>query len=102
MPFRAYSAGMRARLDFAISTAIETEILLLDEVLGAGDASFIDKANERVERLAAAAGIVVVATHSEQLLRKTCTKAAFMEAGRILALGDVDEVLAAYHASLAA
>jgi ABC-2 type transport system ATP-binding protein/lipopolysaccharide transport system ATP-binding protein len=102
MPFRAYSAGMRARLDFAISTAIETEILLLDEGLGAGDASFIDKANERVERLAAAAGVVVVATHSEHLLRKTCTKAAFMEAGRILALGDLDEVLATYHASLAA
>jgi hypothetical protein len=44
MPFRAYSAGMRARLDFAISTAIQAEILLLDEGLGAGDASFIEKA----------------------------------------------------------
>ncbi len=102
MPFRAYSAGMRARLDFAISTAIEAEIFLLDEGLGAGDASFIDKANQRLERLAAAAGIIVVATHSEALLRKTCTTAAFMEAGRIVALGSVDEVLKLYHASLAA
>jgi ABC-type polysaccharide/polyol phosphate transport system ATPase subunit len=102
MPFRAYSAGMRARLDFAISTAIQAEILLLDEGLGAGDASFIEKANERVETLAAAAGIIVVATHSELLLRQTCTTAALMEAGRILAIGDVEEVLAAYHASLAA
>jgi ABC-2 type transport system ATP-binding protein len=102
MPFRSYSAGMRARLDFAISTAIQAEILLLDEGLGAGDASFIEKANERVEKLAAAAGIIVVATHSELLLRQTCTKAALMEAGRILAIGDVEEVLAAYHASLAA
>ena len=102
MPFRSYSAGMRARLDFAISTAIEAEILLLDEGLGAGDASFIEKANERVEKLAAAAGIIVVATHSEVLLRQTCTKAALMEAGRILAIGDVEEMLAAYHASLAA
>jgi ABC-2 type transport system ATP-binding protein len=98
MPFRSYSAGMRARLDFAISTAIEAEILLLDEGLGAGDASFIEKANER----AAAAGVIVVATHSEVLLRKTCTKAVLMEAGRILAIGDVDEMLAAYHASIAA
>jgi homopolymeric O-antigen transport system ATP-binding protein len=65
MPFRAYSAGMRARLDFAISTAIEAEILLLDEGLGAGDASFIEKANARLLGLAEAAGIVVVATHSE-------------------------------------
>jgi ABC-2 type transport system ATP-binding protein/lipopolysaccharide transport system ATP-binding protein len=102
MPFRSYSAGMRARLDFAISTAIEAEILLLDEGLGAGDASFIEKANERVAKLADAAGIIVVATHSEVLLRTTCTKAVLMEAGRILAIGDVDEMLAAYHASLAA
>jgi ABC-2 type transport system ATP-binding protein/lipopolysaccharide transport system ATP-binding protein len=102
MPFRVYSAGMRARLDFAISTAIEAEILLLDEGFGAGDASFIEKANERVAMLAAAAGIIVVATHSEALLRMTCTKAAFMEAGRIIAVGDLDEVLAAYHASLTA
>jgi len=83
MPFRAYSAGMRARLDFAISTAIQAEILLLDEGLGAGDASFIEKANERLSKLAEAAGIVVVATHSEELLRKTCTTAALMEAGRM-------------------
>jgi homopolymeric O-antigen transport system ATP-binding protein len=102
MLFRAYSAGMRARLDFAISTAIEAEILLIDEGLGVGDASFIDKANERLEKLADRAGIVVVATHSEPLLRKTCTQAAFMEAGRILAIGSVDEVLERYNASLAA
>ena len=101
MPFRAYSAGMRARLDFAISTAIQAEILLLDEGLGAGDASFIEKANERLSKLAEAAG-VVVATHSEELLRKTCTTAALMEAGRILATGSVEEVLELYHTSLAA
>jgi len=102
MPFRAYSAGMRARLDFAISTAIAAEILLIDEGLGAGDASFIDKANERLEKLAERAGIVIVASHSEPLLRKTCAKAAFMEAGRVLAIGSVDEVLERYNASLAA
>jgi ABC-2 type transport system ATP-binding protein len=102
IPFRAYSAGMRARLDFAISTAIEAEILLIDEGLGAGDASFIDKANERLEKLAERAGIVIVASHSEPLLRKTCAQAAFMEAGRVLAIGSVDEVLERYNASLAA
>lgn len=93
---------MRARLDFAISTSIHAEILLLDEGLGVGDASFIDKANRRLARLAEAAGIIVVATHSEELLRKTCTRAALMEAGRILALGSVDEVLDLYHVSLQA
>lgn len=102
MPFRAYSNGMRARLDFAISTAIEAEILLIDEGLGIGDASFIEKANKRLLKLAEGAGIVVVATHSEALLRKTCTRAAFMEAGHILAMGSVEEVLKIYHQSLAA
>jgi ABC-type polysaccharide/polyol phosphate transport system ATPase subunit len=101
MPFRTYSAGMRARLDFAISTSIEAEILLLDEGLGAGDASFIEKANQRLAKLADAAGIVVVATHSEELLHKTCTSAAFMEAGRVLDIGTVDQVLERYNASLA-
>jgi ABC-2 type transport system ATP-binding protein len=102
MPLRAYSAGMRARLDFAISTSIEAEILLLDEGFGVGDAGFIHKANERLERLATRAGIVVFASHSEVLLRKMCTRAAFMEAGQIRAIGDLDEVLARYQASLAA
>lgn len=102
MPFRAYSNGMRARLDFAISTAIEAESLLIDEGLGIGDASFIEKANKRLLKLAEGAGIVVVATHFEALLRKTCTRAAFMEAGHILAIGSVEEVLKIYHQSLAA
>jgi len=55
-----------------------------------------------LSNLADAAGIVVVATHADALLRKTCTRAALMEAGRILAVGSVDEVLERYHASLAA
>lgn len=102
MPFRTYSAGMRARLDFAISTSIRTDVLLIDEGLGVGDASFLEKARQRLENLAGAAGIVVVATHSEDLLRKTCTKAALMEAGRVVATGTTDEVLGRYHASYAA
>lgn len=102
MPFRAYSAGMRARLDFAISTSIQAEILLLDEGLGVGDASFIEKANQRLVSFADSAGIVVVASHSEELLRGICTTAALMEQGRILAIGPIEEVLELYHASLAA
>ena len=102
MPLRTYSAGMRARLDFAISTSIEAEILLLDEGLGVGDASFIEKANHRLEDLAASAGIVVFASHSEPLLRKLCTHAALMEGGHILAIGELDEILQRYQASIAA
>jgi ABC-type polysaccharide/polyol phosphate transport system ATPase subunit len=102
MPFRTYSAGMRARLDFAISTSIEAEILLLDEGFGVGDASFIEKANQRLESLAASAGVVVFASHSEPLLRKLCTSVALMDGGQILAVGDFDPVLERYRTTLAA
>jgi ABC-type polysaccharide/polyol phosphate transport system ATPase subunit len=102
MPFRTYSAGMRARLDFAVSTCVETDILLIDEGLGAGDASFIDKARQRLEKLTGAAGIVVLATHSEGLLRSTCEHAVLMESGRILEVGPVEHVLRSYRASYAA
>jgi len=102
LPFRTYSAGMRARLDFAISTSIQAEILLLDEGLGVGDASFVDKASKRMDSLARAAGIVVVASHSEELLRQTCSEAALMDAGQILAIGTIDEVFTRYNSSRAA
>jgi ABC-2 type transport system ATP-binding protein/lipopolysaccharide transport system ATP-binding protein len=102
MPFRTYSAGMRARLDFAVSTSVQADILLIDEGLGAGDASFLEKARGRLEALTGAAGIVVLATHAEGLLRQTCTHAALMEAGRIIETGPVEAVLANYRASYAA
>ena len=101
MPFRTYSTGMRARLDFAISTSIRAEILLLDEGLGAGDASFVEKANQRLATLAEAAGIVVLASHSDELLRKTCTTAALLDAGRVLEIGTVDQVLERYNSLFA-
>jgi ABC-type polysaccharide/polyol phosphate transport system ATPase subunit len=102
MPLRTYSAGMRARLEFAISTAIQAEIVLMDEGMAAGDASFMSQANQRLENLAAAAGIVVLASHSELLLRKTCTHGALLEGGSITATGELDRVLNRYTASLAA
>jgi ABC-type polysaccharide/polyol phosphate transport system ATPase subunit len=102
MPFRTYSAGMRARLEFAISTSIHADIVLMDEWLAVGDASFITHANQRLENLAAAAGIVVLASHSEVLLRKTCTHGALLEAGSIKATGNIDSVLERYTASLTA
>jgi ABC-2 type transport system ATP-binding protein len=102
MPFRTYSAGMRARLDFAVSTCVNTDLLLIDEGLGAGDASFLDKARQRLEKLTGQAGIVVLATHSEHLLRSTCESAVLMESGRILEVGPVEHVLQCYRATYAA
>ena len=100
MPLRTYSAGMRARLEFAISTSIHADIVLIDEGIGTGDASFIAQANQRLENLATGAGIVVLASHSEMLLRKTCTHGVLLEAGSIKATGNIETVLERYTASL--
>lgn len=97
MPLRTYSAGMHARLAFAISTCIEPEILLLDESIGAGDAAFLVKAKRRLEEFIAQAGILVLATHSEAMIRELCNKAILLEHGKALVAGSVDEVFARYN-----
>ena len=96
LPLRTYSSGMRVRLGFAISTAVEADILLLDEVLGVGDASFQEKASLRLQRLHERSEIVVLAIHSSEAVRKTCNKALWMERGRVRMLGPVGPVLEAY------
>ena len=99
MPIRTYSAGMRVRLAFAISTSIEPEILLMDEVMGVGDAHFIDKATQRLNNVVNKASILVLASHSNDLIREMCNKAIWLEHGKVLLTGAVDDVLAAYAAS---
>jgi ABC-2 type transport system ATP-binding protein/lipopolysaccharide transport system ATP-binding protein len=88
LPLRTYSSGMRARLAFGIATAVIPEILLLDEGIGAGDASFIEKANRRLKEFVDRAGILVLASHSEALVRRFCNKYAKLERGRIVAEGE--------------
>src|ERR1043166_3813428 len=97
IPVRTYSAGMQARLAFAMATCIEPEILLLDEGIGAGDASFLEKANERLDQFIQKAGILVLATHSIDLVRRLCNRAILMEHGRMMWGGGVEEGLALYH-----
>ncbi len=96
LPLRTYSNGMRLRLAFAISTAVDADILLLDEVLGVGDASFQEKANQRLRELHERADIVVLAIHSDDTIRASCNKVLWMESGRARMLGPVEEVLSAY------
>jgi ABC-type polysaccharide/polyol phosphate transport system ATPase subunit len=96
MPLRTYSAGMHARLAFAISTCSEPEILLIDETIAAGDAAFLKKAQRRLTELVAQTGIFVLATHSEGMIREMCNKAILMEHGRIIKAGTVDEVFDRY------
>ena len=72
MPTRTYSSGMMIRLGFAVSTCIPPEILLMDEWLSAGDASFLDKAQRRMETFVGSSSIPVLVLHSTDLLRKWC------------------------------
>lgn len=96
LPLRTYSSGMRLRLAFAVSTAVDADILLLDEVIGVGDASFMKKAEERMLDLHSRAKIVVLASHSDEVIRKMCNKALWMDRGHVREFGTVDFVTAKY------
>jgi ABC-2 type transport system ATP-binding protein/lipopolysaccharide transport system ATP-binding protein len=96
LPMRTYSTGMMVRLAFAISTAVTPEILIMDELVGAGDAAFIAKAEARLNGLIGRTRILILASHDDGLLRRLCNKAALMEEGRLRMIGPVDEVIAAY------
>jgi ABC-type polysaccharide/polyol phosphate transport system ATPase subunit len=98
LPVRTYSTGMATRLGFAFATSIEPGILLMDEGIGAGDARFADRAAERMAGFLARSRIVVIASHSDQLIRSMCNKAALMHTGRVVALGGIEAVLDEYHA----
>ncbi|KAG8150529.1 ABC transporter ATP-binding protein [Burkholderia catarinensis] len=100
LPIRTYSSGMKMRLAFAVSTSVDAEILLLDEVMGVGDASFMHKAEARLEELHDRAEIVVLAMHSNREIRKVCNKALWMERGRVRAFGEVEDVVSQYAASV--
>lgn len=96
LPIRTYSSGMRVRLAFAISTAVDAQILLLDEVMGVGDASFMHKANQRLEDLHGRSDIVVLAMHSNTEIRRICNKVVWMDNGSVRMFGDTETVVSEY------
>lgn len=96
LPIRAYSSGMRIRLAFAISTAVEAELLLLDEVIGVGDAAFLEKANARLKAFQDKANIVFIASHSGAVISEMCNKVMWLEGGHLKFIGDVAQGLEAY------
>ncbi len=96
MPVRTYSSGMMVRLAFAISTSIKPEILLIDEIFGAGDTDFMQKARERMVSLMNQSSIFVLATHANDIIKEFCNKALLMEAGKIKFFGDVGEAFELY------
>jgi ABC-type polysaccharide/polyol phosphate transport system ATPase subunit len=100
-PVRYYSAGMMVRLAFSIATAIDPEVLLVDEVLGVGDLSFQNKARERMKEMMAKAHLMVMVSHDLDAIEKTCTRALWMDHGRMIQSGPCAEVIAAYRAAVA-
>lgn len=97
MPIRTYSSGMMVRLAFAISACTEPDILLIDEVFGTGDADFMQRARNKMISLLDKSSIVVMATHSDDLIREFCKKTLLLEGGRIKYFGDTDTALELYH-----
>ena len=91
LPTRIYSTGMQARLSFALATAQNPDILLIDEGIGAGDAHFQEKARARVQRFVSRARILLLASHSRELCRSMCSKALVLSKGECVFFGGFDE-----------
>jgi ABC-type polysaccharide/polyol phosphate transport system ATPase subunit len=96
MPVRYYSAGMMIRLAFAIATAIEPEILIVDEVLAVGDLAFQQKATERIRGMMAQARLMVIVSHDLDRLKQLCSRIIWMDHGRIKMDGPPAATVAAY------
>jgi lipopolysaccharide transport system ATP-binding protein len=96
-PFKTYSAGMQARLTFATATTIKPELLIVDEVLGAGDGYFISKASERMQRLIEDSGAtVIIVSHGLDQITRFCSRVIWLERGQIIQEGPALEVVKAY------
>ncbi|MGD0899287.1 MAG: ABC transporter ATP-binding protein [Thermoguttaceae bacterium] len=96
MPVRYYSSGMMVRLAFSIATAIDPEILLVDEVLAAGDAEFQTKAHRRMRELISRARAVIIVSHNLDFLKGLCDRILWLDHGRLRAAGPPQEVIPAY------
>jgi ABC-type polysaccharide/polyol phosphate transport system ATPase subunit len=91
MPLRSYSAGMMVRLAFGIMTSFPSEILLIDEVMGVGDAQFIEKAQARMKNLIHESEIMVLSTHDSALIKKFCNKVLHLIRGEVAFFGPVEQ-----------
>jgi ABC-2 type transport system ATP-binding protein/lipopolysaccharide transport system ATP-binding protein len=102
LPVRTYSTGMTLRLLFSIATSIESDIVLMDEWLAAGDQAFLAKADARLRHLIGQSQVLVLASHDGALLSSLCNRAVVLDAGRILYEGSVNDALSRYAAKQAA
>jgi ABC-type polysaccharide/polyol phosphate transport system ATPase subunit len=96
LPLKYYSSGMYLRLAFGVATEIDPEILLIDEALGAGDASFRDKAKDRIVKLLDRSHAVILVSHDMNSLRQLCTRGLWMRQGQLVADGPIEKVINEY------
>lgn len=97
LPMKTYSAGMGARLRFAISTAATPDVLMIDEALATGDAAFRERSRVRIDEIREKAGTVFIVAHSLASIKAMCTRVIWMDKGLIRMDGGPEEVTAAYH-----
>jgi len=91
-----FSTGMNARLGFAVATSVDPDILIVDEVLGVGDYKFQAKCKERMHKLIKGGATVLLVSHDINLIKSMCSRAMLLEKGKIISMGDVEEVCSVY------
>tara|TARA_B100000029_G_scaffold513901_1_gene614860 strand:+ start:65 stop:1924 length:1860 start_codon:yes stop_codon:yes gene_type:complete len=95
-PLRTYSSGMKTRLSFSVASAVKSEILLIDEVLGVGDYDFREKSKIKMQEMVDGAATVVIVSHSLPILEQMCSRLILIEDGRIKAIGEPKEIIEIY------
>ncbi len=96
MPMKTYSSGMGARLRFAISSVAVPDILMIDEALATGDAEFRQKSKDRIEYIREHAGTIFLVSHSLETIKRMCSRVIWIDHGRMVMDGDVEEVTESY------
>jgi ABC-type polysaccharide/polyol phosphate transport system ATPase subunit len=100
VPLRTYSSGMVARLGFAVATHIRPDVLIVDEILGVGDEVFQNKCVARIMGYSQQGTTIFLVSHSSALIQTTCTRAAWLSHGRLVAVGEPAEIVSQYHQNL--
>lgn len=99
-PVATYSSGMRARLGFAVASVMDSDILLIDEILGVGDQAFREKSQTAILEMIRSGRTVVLASHSMSTIKELASRVLWLDRGRVAGLGSPDEIIPAYLASL--
>ena len=96
IPIKNYSSGMQAKLGFSVATIVNPEILIIDEVLSVGDVKFQKKSGDKIKSMMDSGTTVLLVSHSTAKIRELCTRAIWLDNGKLVMDGDVDYVCDAY------